>query len=290
MIKNILVALTGFESDKCSLQTAFLAARLFDGHIIALHVRPNPAQPIPALVPAGAEIAVGTAELIEAQEREAAARMAAARRLFEDICTRQQAALKPTARHAVSAEWRDTEGDLLERTIAEARFNDLVVLCRGDEAGGFSVGDIGALVVSCGRPVLLAPNPAPSDVGAAVVIAWKETAEAARAVTAAMPFFAKADRTIVVMAEEDGGDPTSCIASTDHLVQQLRRHGFPAEGTCVVPANRSIPDAVLDTARELGADLLVSGAYSHSRTREMLFGSFTRQMLKTSDLPVLLFH
>jgi nucleotide-binding universal stress UspA family protein len=80
------------------------------------------------------------------------------------------------------------------------------------------------------------------------------------------------------------------VNCSDALVRQLDWHGFKARGHFILPAGRSVPDAVLETARTAGADLLVMAGYGHSRLREYIFGGFTRRILEGVDLPVLLFH
>src|SRR5437868_13172803 len=115
------------------------------------------------------------------------------------------------------------------------------------------------------------------------------SAESARAMTAAMPLLAKADRIDVLTASEDDAEAKSCVDCTDRVVQQLRSHGLNAYGRFVIPAGRSAADAVVETARGNGADLLVMGAYGHSRLREFVLGGFTQRILRGAAMPVLLF-
>ena len=141
-----------------------------------------------------------------------------------------------------------------------------------------------------GRPlVLLAPKQAPENLAPTIAIAWKDTAEAARAVTAAMPLLMKADKVLILAAEESGGS-TASLESAKRLVQQMRWHGISAEAHHVSPAGRSVADAIAHIAQERKADLLVMGAYGHSRFRELVLGGVTRDVLRECRLPVLLFH
>jgi nucleotide-binding universal stress UspA family protein len=104
-----------------------------------------------------------------------------------------------------------------------------------------------------------------------------------------MPLLARASRIVVLTADED--DKTGALVeSAQKIATQLRWNGLAAEARHVTPGGRSLPDAVLETACALGADLLVMGGYGHSRVRELVFGGFTRQVLTASSLPVLLFH
>jgi nucleotide-binding universal stress UspA family protein len=108
--------------------------------------------------------------------------------------------------------------------------------------------------------------------------------------TAAMPVLAKADRIDVLSANEDDADAKSCVDCTDRVVQLLRSHGLNAHGRFVIPAGRAAADAVVETARGHGADLLIMGAYGHSRLREFVLGGFTQRVLRGAAMPVLLFH
>jgi nucleotide-binding universal stress UspA family protein len=182
-------------------------------------------------------------------------------------------------------------GEDAESLSSHGRFHDLIALAGGPERSGRLIAaDIGEVVVTCGRPVLLAPEKASGRSFKTIAVAWKNAAEAARAVTAAMPFLSKAKRIEVLGANEGADGSLECVNCSDSLVRQLQWHGLNARGHFVVPAGRSIPDAILETAREREADLLVMGAYGHSRLREFVFGGFTRHVLDGVSLPVLLFH
>jgi hypothetical protein len=165
------------------------------------------------------------------------------------------------------------------------------VLAGGPERKGrLSSEGIGQIIVGGGRPVLLAPEKAPKFVAKTIAIAWKNTPEAARAITAAMPLLAKAERIDVLSANEEDTKAMECVDCSDGVVQQLRWHGLNAYGHFVIPAGRTVPNAILESAAGVKADLLVMGGYGHSRFREFIFGGFTQRVLDGVDLPVLVFH
>ncbi len=118
----------------------------------------------------------------------------------------------------------------------------------------------------------------------------ENVAEAARAVTAAMPLLQKARRIDVYGANESDKRAADCVDCSDSIVRYLRWHGLNAMGHFVILADRTAADAVLESARHVEVDLLVMGAYGHSRVREFVFGGFTQRMLKGAELPVMLFH
>jgi nucleotide-binding universal stress UspA family protein len=290
-MRKILVSLTGFESDAAALDTAYFMARLFDAHLHCICVRPEPGQIVVGALPFETGVAMNAAELIAALQKENELRTKNARLAFDRFCEkwgiRQGDDL---AAKGVSATWQPITGDEVETTIAEARYHDLVVLGRPAELTALSTNGIGAVLVGSGRPLLLAPKASPESLAPTVAIAWKEGPEVARAMTAAAPLLAKANRVIVLTANEDDAKCGERVVSTERLAAQFRRHGATSEARLVVPGGRSLPDAVIDTAVECGAGVLVMGGYGHSRLRELVFGGFTRHVLQSSRLPVFLFH
>jgi nucleotide-binding universal stress UspA family protein len=119
-----------------------------------------------------------------------------------------------------------------------------------------------------------------------VVIAWNRSTETARAVLGAMPFLKKARR-IVVLELEDWGVPGP---SASELVRSLRLRDLPAEAmTATDPSNRP-GETILSEAATLGCDLLVKGAYTQSRLRQMFFGGATSHILNNTTIPVLMAH
>jgi nucleotide-binding universal stress UspA family protein len=100
----------------------------------------------------------------------------------------------------------------------------------------------------------------------------------------------KAHKLVVLTADEGTEKPARNIEAAERVARQLRRPGCPVESRLVVPAGRPVAEAILDTAKACGADILVMGAYGHSRVRELVFGGFTRHVLNTSPLPAFLFH
>jgi nucleotide-binding universal stress UspA family protein len=276
MIKNILVPLTGSSSDAPALKTALAAAEAFSARLQAVHFRPGPGQIVQAAALGQFGSNLGTVELIHALQKTAAERSIAARATYEG------------QRAGAMADFSDTEGDEVERVISEGRDHDLVVLGRGEKTGKYTPAEIGHILVSCGRPILLAPAEPSANLLQGVAIAWKETAEAARAVTAAMPFLAKAGRvTVLSGAEEESGVADK---SASYLATQLTAHGIAAEAEAIALGGKPAHTAVLERAGALGAGLLVMGGYGHSRRREWVFGGFTREVLREARLPVLLVH
>jgi nucleotide-binding universal stress UspA family protein len=138
------------------------------------------------------------------------------------------------------------------------------------------------------RPVLLAPTHLESDLTGPAMIAWDESPQCWHAVSAAIPFLLRAGSVRVISVDRDAKRRRS---SQEEVLTYLRCHGIMATAEVVAPHLRSVGDTLLAAAGEHEADLLVMGAYSHSRLREMLLGGATRHILQNASArPVLLAH
>jgi len=289
MIKTVLVHLRGTKGDAASLSAALQIARPFGAHLECLHVRPDWATLVSRAAPAGMDDDTDAiSKMIETLQKDSAASAQRAFDAFIRFCDDELIPRSelPVGSKVLGASFREDVGDELDRLIAQSRRNDLVVVKGGKaEDGGMGLDDVGRLILSAGRPVLLAPR-LPARPIRVVVVAWKDAPEAARAVTAAIPILEKAQRVLVVAAAEDD-EPKSDAAG---VVTQLQWHGIDVEAHHVEPRGRDAHDAVLETARATDADLLVAGAYGRSRLRELIFGGFTEGLLQDASLPVLFLH
>jgi nucleotide-binding universal stress UspA family protein len=294
MFRTILVHLTGTECDGAALTTALQIATPFSAHLTCLRVTPDPA----ALIAQATTIDMGTAmvlaDTLGAIEQQASEHTNKARAIFDQFCGRHDIVRSdsPAQTANVAASWREgAASDEFDCLVAEARFHDAVVLAGGPERSGrLPDAVLGSVAIGGGRPVILAPEHPSLKPIKTIAVAWKNSPESARAITAAMPLLAKADRVDVFTANEDDAEAKYCVDCGERVVQQLRWHGLNAHAHFVIPAGRTAPDAVLETAHSFAADLLVMGAYGHSRLREFIFGGFTQRILRGAAIPVFLFH
>ena len=143
-----------------------------------------------------------------------------------------------------------------------------------------------AALFESGRPLLIAPPKPPPSIGTVTAIAWNGSSETARSISFAMPLLSRA-RDVPVLAVPGMRLPGPSDAQ---LARMLRRHGIPARVVTVAEAGRAPGRAVLETAAELGADLLIKGGYTQSRLRQMIFGSVTSDILAEANLPVFMAH
>lgn len=197
-----------------------------------------------------------------------------------------------TARGDRDAEWRVLRDYPTVAMARTARAADLIV------AGGAPLDsdtsrtvDTAALVLTAGRPVLIAPpKPHPERLlGRNVVVAWKETRESRRAVADALPLLQRAKTVTVleVCRKDDAGDAEF---TTGEVVQALARHGVKAKAKVVAAPDERVPEEINICAQAADADLIVAGAYGHSRTRELVFGGVTRSLLRHPERFVLMSH
>ena len=138
-----------------------------------------------------------------------------------------------------------------------------------------------------GKPLLIAPSAPPASLGRRVVIAWKDTPEAARAVSCALPFIGQAEQVtiVTVLDDADANDDSGA-----RLLRALRWHNQAVQVRTLPRGGASAVEVLHREAEALGADLLVMGGYSHSRLREVVFGGFTRSTLGNASIPVLMAH
>ena len=125
-----------------------------------------------------------------------------------------------------------------------------------------------------------------------VVVAWKDTPAAARAVAAATPFIERAERVVVCTVDDDEQNHGSeaCEASRDRLARALGWHNPHVTSRHLASVGRKPMDVLLDATADAGASLLVMGGYGHTRLREAVFGGFTQHVLKDCAVPVLIAH
>jgi nucleotide-binding universal stress UspA family protein len=191
-----------------------------------------------------------------------------------------------------SFEARSSNDDEYAGLCMQARYADLVVLgqaAAAEDNEGSLLPDLPDYVLlNCGRPVLLVPRTGRfPTIGKRVMVAWNGSVEAAKAVTAALPLLRGAEQvTLTVLgnsADTLGESPGADIAL------YLARHGVNVE-VLRRPEAADPGKAILSLAADFNVDLLVMGAYGHSRFREMMLGGATRTILATATLPVLMAH
>lgn len=282
-LRDILVVLDGTPRDKAKLTVAFNLARRTDAHVRGLCVLEH-------LLPADMAYALGgypdiwaTPQFARQMEETAKARAAEVEAAFRDHMRREDA----------RGDWRLETDLLLPAVLRQAHTSDLVIMGQrnpdrpGPIAARTLVEDV---LMASGRPVLVIPYAGEYDsIGANVLVGWSHSREATRALHDALPLMLPKAQVSVLIAESDPSDAD--VLPTADVGEHLARHGLNASAARTVLADRlSAADALLGYAADNGCDLLVTGAYGHSRTREMILGGVTRDLLRHMTLPVLMSH
>lgn len=189
-----------------------------------------------------------------------------------------RAGFEKLAGASVKVEWRGAVVNPTRSLIETARAADLIVTgaVEGASSGNANRSvDLGSLVLNAGRPILVAASDAERVLANKILVAWKDTREARRAVADALPMLSRAQE--VVVATVDRAADTFTKASVADVAAFLASHGIKARTEVIVERDES--KKLADFARSMHADLVVSGAYGHSRLREWVFGGVTRSLL-----------
>ncbi len=167
------------------------------------------------------------------------------------------------------------------------RVFDAIVLARpGEEWQSPAMATLESALFDSGRPVLIASPTSPTTLATNVLIAWNCSTEQARATGFAMPLLKRAERVTILTVE----GATVAGPSGGELARSLGMNGIAAKTLTVAADKRSAGEIILAKAKELGCDLVVKGAYTQSRLRQMIFGGTTRHILAHARLPVLMAH
>jgi len=195
-----------------------------------------------------------------------------------------------TAGMSTPCEWRAALDFPVRDLARQAAFADLLVVGEkqsdmGDIIRSAAVGDV---VMQAGRPVLFVPTSGMSTEPGTVIIAWKNSREARRAVADALPFLHRAEAVIAYSVLESA-DEQEGRADLIDLVDYLKAREIKATGVTLPPSGSGGED-ILSAASRAGANLIVSGAYGRSRLQEWAFGGVTRALLEHTTVPVLFSH
>ena len=278
-MKTILVPTEQHELMASALQTALLLAKKFDSYIEGF-----------ALFPAMVELyALDAAVPLPIEVREHDAEMAKqARGQFETFMSQNGVARSQAATGTLSFDWLDGAPDGDAFVGSHGRVFDTIVLGRpgSGRRSRPSMATIEAALFEAGRPVLIAPPTPPQRLGDNILIAWNCSTEQARTTAFALPLLQKASR-VVVLTVQGGTVPGP---TGEQLARYLARNGVPSEPMSVNPEGRSTGEAILAQAAALKSDLVVKGAYTQSRLRQMMFGGATRHILGHATVPVMMAH
>jgi nucleotide-binding universal stress UspA family protein len=278
--KDLLVVLGPDTASRGRIALAAALAERFAAHLVGLY--PLPVAEVPR------HFAYYDPALLDPFFRDL-------REKAQEVCDKEREGFEHAASlRGLSAEWRMVTEGLETDPAVHARYVDLTIMGQLDPDGGD--GELlrprpEHVALASGRPILVVPYAGNFEtIGSRALIGWNASREATRAVNDAMPLLVGADVvTVLTIDAREGPDAHGELPGAD-ISLHLARHGVKATIERTVSADVPVGDVLLSRAADLGADLLVIGAYGHSRVRELLLGGATRSILQSMTVPVLMSH
>jgi nucleotide-binding universal stress UspA family protein len=281
VMKTILVPIGKHDEMQSSLHTALILARQHSSYIEGVPLRWTSVD-----FAIGGDIAV--AFPVEQYRREVAAEEQRARQVFESFMQDNNVPRSSDSATYPSYGWLNdpVEGEGFVGNYGRAF--DLIVMNRPDANSAIRYQKaLESALFDSGRPVLLSPPSPPEHVAVKVLIAWNGSTEQARAIAFSLSLLERAERVTVLTVEGGTGVPGP---SAEQVIRYLQRNGIPAEPLTVRLDGKSTGESILNAARQLDCDLLIKGAFTQSRLRQMIFGGATQHVMANATLPVLLAH
>jgi len=264
-IRTLLVSVRGDGKGEGVLDHALALGRPFNAHIHVIHCRTRAEDLLPysTIITAGMRETILSSALGAAEEEEARVRG-----LFMEYL----------ADHEV-------EGRQAHVIAVRGRLADVIAVAR-PEAGGLGHATFEAALLETGKLVLVCPPEPVGTIGHHVCVGWNGSGESACAASAAMSLMTEAEAVTIFTAPENLEDNLT----VEELVQHLGWHEIKAEVRTLDVGAHDIGDALLDSTKSVGGDVLVMGGYGHPRRRELVMGGVTRHIAEHTDIPVLMLH
>jgi nucleotide-binding universal stress UspA family protein len=279
-MKSILVPMEPHEGMRAALETALVLARKCGSYIEGFPLRFGISEFV-AVDPAGSIP-------LESYRQESLEEAAQARRLFESFMQERNIPRASGPSGGLSFSWLDDAPEGEGFVGSYGRVFDVTVLSRPDaNTIGLHNRAIESGLFESGRPILLSPPVPPKQIATNIMVHWNSSTEQARTTAFAMPLLHQAERVTVLNVIGGQGVPGP---SSDQLLKHLQHNGIPAKAMSVGLDGRNTGEAILAAAKAEGCDLLVKGAYTQSRLRQMIFGGATSHILAHAELPVLMAH
>lgn len=282
-LKTILVLLNDSGRSEQLLDASSALARKFDAHLVGLYILPAAKVYSDVGMVATPMVFEGYRDLFRSKLEEVRGKFDARAKL-----------------DGLKAEWRVVDSgfpDIADGAIAEARSAELVVTSQIDYGpdGSIERDLVVRLIMESGRPVLIIPknghfSPSGEGIAEKAIVGFNGTKESSRAMFDALPLLRMVKETRLVWVDpyKQSGEAGEIPGAEEATV--LSRHGIKVIAEPMMTTGHNAGEALLMRANDLGADLLVMGAYAHSRMRELVFGGATRHVLEHMKIPVLMSH
>jgi nucleotide-binding universal stress UspA family protein len=277
-IKDIMVICDAGEANDYRVETALLYAKVYQAHLTGLHLVPYPIIPIyggnfPETIP------YISSEQLKQSENTANK----IRDMFK----------KKAAEQAVPCDWKEIDGVDVRYIIDNARYTDVVIVPQGysryGEDNTQKIDDY--LSIHLARPLIITPDlKKVFNLPKRVVIAWNESHEAARAVHDALPFLKYAEQIQIISVAANKKEEKKYMIFDNDLRKHLSHHEINVEVKSLDRSTKGTGKTILEGALEYDADIIVMGAYGHTRLKEVILGGATRYLLRHTTIPLFLSH
>jgi nucleotide-binding universal stress UspA family protein len=282
-MKNLLAVIADGSAGPV-LEAGLLVAQRFNSHIVGLHSLTTE-----YAVVFGGEMGFSiSSEVDRTLEREGHERRDQARRLFRDFMNAHGVPVAPPSAgyNGPSASWREEDGRQNAVVGMTGRIYDLILVEQPEKLASIAEATLEDALFESGRPVLMVPKATAGPLGEVVAIAWNGSTETAVTVAMGMPFLEQA-REVVIVAVGPQHMPEPGPTG-EELARSLEAHGLNVSLRTAVGRQKAQGESFLKEAMAAGADLLLKGAYTQSRIRQMIFGGGTRHIIMESKIPVLM--
>lgn len=289
-IHRILVPVLGHDSDGPTLEAAIQVARTVDARVETLFVRADPSAVLPTAGLGYSGVGIVAADIMDAVNK---ASDELAKMARDKVTTVAREAGVPFVKRGdlasgLSISFHQDTGILLPVLQHELRLMDLMVVGHGPQGVTSELTHVlPGLLLASQRPILITPNKPVEHIGRHIVVAWTSSDEAACALRQARGLLPFADTVeVVIVAEDQASAENELIEPLTYLAS----HGIRPQKQIIVEKTGNAGKTLLAYCEQSGADLLVMGAYGHSRAREFVLGGATREVLHQARLPVLMAH
>ena len=280
-MRTILVPTEQHDLMTSVLETALLLAKSFDSYVEGFALRPLIVEVYADVM--GAMPLTARGDLTDDDARIVEQARIAFTTFMEQRGIKRSTAKTPT----LSFDWVDQASDGDGFVGSYGRVFDITVLGRpGNSGESPRAATLEAALFESGRPILIAPPKVPEHIGRNVLVAWNGSTEQARAITDAMPILRKAEKVTVLSIDGASVPGPAGELVADYFI----RNGISTDHVKVAGQSKTAGQIILAQAASLGCDLLVKGAYTQSRLRQMIFGGATRHVLENATIPVLMAH
>ena len=287
-IRVLLTPLFHSPEDRRALDTAFVLADRFQGHVDALLAQPDAMGTVPMV---GEGVSADTIRrLMESAAEAMEEQRKATKAVFDEASKAAGIATVGTGAMTSgqpSVTWQEAIGRCEDVVPERALFSDLVVFAGAwSEMAPALRPTFEAVLLKARRPILLASTEPKEHIGHNVAVAWNGSPEARSALAAAMPFLESAVAVHLLTAASPKNDANTIDGARDYLAL----HGIGSDVQVLEAGGSPVGEALMRKASAIGADLLVMGGYGHARLRERILGGVTHHIVNHPALPILLAH